>query len=110
MKPELKIEKITLQDGREIILETGLLAKQSHGSCVVRMGNTMLLATVVSSKEAKDGTIRKKFGISIDKNSVHVSYSVENAKIEIKFFFAVFSYFAYGFNSIRLPTFFSCCM
>ena len=55
MKPELKIEKITLQDGREIILETGLLAKQSHGSCVVRMGDTMLLATVVSSKEAKDG-------------------------------------------------------
>ncbi len=55
MKPELKIEKIALQDGREIILETGLLAKQSHGSCVVRMGDTMLLATVVSSKEAKDG-------------------------------------------------------
>ena len=55
MKPELKIEKITLQDGREIILETGLLAKQSHGSCVVRMGDTKLLATVVSSKEAKDG-------------------------------------------------------
>ncbi len=55
MKPELKIEKITLQDGREITLETGLLAKQSHGSCVVRMGKTMLLATVVSSKEAKEG-------------------------------------------------------
>ena len=55
MKPELKTEKITLQDGREIILETGLLAKQSHGSCVVRMGETMLLATVVSSKEAKEG-------------------------------------------------------
>ena len=55
MKPELKIEKITLQDGREITLETGLLAKQSHGSCVVRMGDTMLLATVVSSKEPKEG-------------------------------------------------------
>ena len=55
MKPELKIEKIALQDGREITLETGLLAKQSHGSCVVRMGDTMLLATVVSSKEAKEG-------------------------------------------------------
>ena len=38
-------------------------------------------------KEAKDGTIRKKFGISIDKNSVHGSDSVENAKIEIDFFF-----------------------
>jgi len=55
MKPELKTEKITLQDGREITLETGLLAKQAHGSCVVRMGKTMLLATVVSSKEAKEG-------------------------------------------------------
>ena len=38
-------------------------------------------------KEAKDGTIRKKYGISIDKNSVHGSDSVENAKIEIDFFF-----------------------
>ncbi len=55
MKPELKTEKITLQDGREITLETGLLAKQSHGSCVVRMGDSMLLATVVSSHEAKEG-------------------------------------------------------
>ena len=38
-------------------------------------------------KEAKEGTIRKKFGISIDKNSVHGSDSVDNAKIEINFFF-----------------------
>ncbi len=37
--------------------------------------------------EAKEGTIRKKFGISIDKNSVHGSDSIENAKIEINFFF-----------------------
>ena len=37
--------------------------------------------------EAEDGTIRKKYGISIDKNSVHGSDSVENAKIEIDFFF-----------------------
>ena len=37
--------------------------------------------------EAKEGTIRKKFGISIDKNSVHGSDSVDNAKIEINFFF-----------------------
>ena len=37
--------------------------------------------------EAKEGTIRKKYGISIDKNSVHGSDSVENAKIEIDFFF-----------------------
>ena len=37
--------------------------------------------------DAKEGTIRKKYGISIDKNSVHGSDSVENAKIEIDFFF-----------------------
>jgi|TARA_B110000114_G_scaffold78455_1_gene83111 nucleoside-diphosphate kinase len=38
-------------------------------------------------EEASEGTIRKKYGISIDKNSVHGSDSVENAKIEIDFFF-----------------------
>ena len=38
-------------------------------------------------KDAKDGTIRKKFGISIDKNSVHGSDSIKNAKNEIDFFF-----------------------
>ena len=38
-------------------------------------------------KDAEDGSIRQKYGISIDKNSVHGSDSVENAKIEIDFFF-----------------------
>ena len=38
-------------------------------------------------KKAGEGTLRKKFGISIDKNSVHGSDSLENAKIEINFFF-----------------------
>ena len=38
-------------------------------------------------KEAEEGTIRKLYGISIDKNSVHGSDSIENAKKEIKFFF-----------------------
>ena len=37
--------------------------------------------------DAEEGTIRKNYGISIDKNSVHGSDSVENAKIEIEFFF-----------------------
>ena len=45
------------------------------------------LMGATNPKEAKDGTIRKKYGISIDKNSVHGSDSVENAKIEINFFF-----------------------
>lgn len=44
-----------LGDGREISIETGRLAKQADGSVVVRMGDAMLLATVVSSKEAKPG-------------------------------------------------------
>ena len=45
------------------------------------------LMGATNPKDAKEGTIRKKFGISIDKNSVHGSDSVENAKIEIDFFF-----------------------
>ena len=45
------------------------------------------LMGATNPKDAKDGTIRKKFGMSIDKNSVHGSDSVENAKIEIDFFF-----------------------
>jgi len=44
-----------LADGRTITLETGKLAKQADGSVVVRMGNCMLLATVVSNPKAKDG-------------------------------------------------------
>ena len=45
------------------------------------------LMGATNPSEAKDGTIRNKYGISIDKNSVHGSDSVENAKIEIDFFF-----------------------
>ena len=50
------------------------------------VGNRELMGAT-NPKEAKEGTIRKKYGISIDKNSVHGSDSVENAKIEIDFFF-----------------------
>ncbi len=45
------------------------------------------LMGATNPKDAEEGTIRKKYGISIDKNSVHGSDSVENAKIEIDFFF-----------------------
>lgn len=55
MIPELKVETIQLADGREITLETGRLAKQAHGSVVVRMGKAMLLATVVSNYDVKEG-------------------------------------------------------
>lgn len=53
----IKEEKqiIQLDDGREISITTGRLAKQAHGSVEVRMGNTHLLATVVSSFEAREG-------------------------------------------------------
>ena len=48
--------------------------------------NTKLMGATDPSK-AEEGTIRKKYGVSIDKNSVHGSDSQENAKIEIDFFF-----------------------
>lgn len=48
-------KSITLPDGREITIETGKLAKQADGAVELRMGNTMLLATVCSAKEAGEG-------------------------------------------------------
>ena len=50
------------------------------------IGNRDLMGAT-NPEDAKEGTIRKKYGISIDKNSVHGSDSIENAKIEIDFFF-----------------------
>ena len=50
------------------------------------LGNRELMGAT-NPKDAEEGTIRKKYGISIDKNSVHGSDSLENAKIEIDFFF-----------------------
>jgi len=50
------------------------------------LGNRKLMGAT-NPKDAEEGTIRKKYGISIDKNSVHGSDSIENAKIEINFFF-----------------------
>ncbi len=58
---------------------------------VIEKNNAVLdnreIMGATNPSEAKEGTIRKKFGISIDKNSVHGSDSIENAKIEIDFFF-----------------------
>ena len=45
------------------------------------------LMGATNPKDAEEGTLRKKYGLSIDKNSVHGSDSVENAKIELDFFF-----------------------
>ena len=50
------------------------------------MDNRKLMGAT-DPKKAEDGTLRKKYGISIDKNSVHGSDSLDNAKIEIDFFF-----------------------
>ena len=50
------------------------------------LGNRELMGAT-NQNDAEEGTIRKKYGISIDKNSVHCSDSIENAKIEIDFFF-----------------------
>jgi hypothetical protein len=54
MKPSPVVRTIDLGDGRKVSIETGLLAKQADGSVIVRMGDTMLLATVVSAREAKE--------------------------------------------------------
>ena len=50
------------------------------------LGNRELMGAT-NPKDAEEGTIRKKYGISIDKNSVHGSDSIDNAKLEINFFF-----------------------
>ena len=55
-----------------------------HENAVLRNRDLM---GATNPKDAEEGTIRKKYGVSIDKNSVHGSDSVENAKIEIDFFF-----------------------
>ena len=55
MSPNAIKKSLKLSDGREITVETGKLAKQADGSVVVRMGDTMLLATIVSKEEAVEG-------------------------------------------------------
>ena len=55
MKPNPITIDVPLGKGRTVSIETGKLAKQADGSVVVRCGGTMLLATVVSAKEAKEG-------------------------------------------------------
>jgi len=55
MIPTPITQEIRLEDGRTITIETGKLARQAQGAVVVRMGNTMLLATVVSNYDAREG-------------------------------------------------------
>ena len=67
-------------------LSSGPIVVMVLGKEKAVLGNRELMGAT-NPKDAEDGTIRKKYGISIDKNSVHGSDSVENAKIEIGFFF-----------------------
>src|ERR671921_2475805 len=57
-------KKFDIGDGREVILETGRLARQADGSVTVRMGNSILLATVVATEEPKPG--QDFFPLSVD--------------------------------------------
>ena len=52
----IKEKNIDLGDGRIITLETGRMARQADGSVLLKMGKTMLLATVMAAKEAKEDT------------------------------------------------------
>ena len=56
MKPTVISKTCRLPDGREITIETGKLARQADGSVVLKMGNTMLLASVVANQEGKEGS------------------------------------------------------
>lgn len=56
--------KFTISDGREVIIETGRLARQADGSVTVRQGNCIILATVVASREPKEG--QSFFPLSVD--------------------------------------------
>ena len=69
----------------EYMTSAPILVQVLEGESAIAKNRELMGAT--NPKEAKEGTIRKKYGISIDKNSVHGSDSVENAKIEIDFFF-----------------------
>ncbi|MGD1894591.1 MAG: polyribonucleotide nucleotidyltransferase [Cyclobacteriaceae bacterium] len=64
MQPQAVTKEITLNDGRTITIETGKLARQADGAVVVRMGDTMLLATVVSAAEAREDA--SFFPLSVD--------------------------------------------
>ena len=98
MKKKIKLEKHEAEKFYEVHQSkpfyNDLCSYLSSGPIVVMIlerENAILenrkLMGATDPKKAEEGTIRKKYGISIDKNSVHGSDSPENAKIEIDFFF-----------------------
>ena len=77
-----KIKSVFVNKGFKIVKEKKIKLEKENAV----LGNRELMGAT-KPEDAAEGTIRKKYGISIDKNSVHGSDSVENAKIEIDFFF-----------------------
>jgi polyribonucleotide nucleotidyltransferase len=75
MNYELITNTIDRGDGRPITIETGKLAKQAHGSVVVRQGDTMLLATVVAAEEAKEGIDFYPLRLNTVKNTLPLGVS-----------------------------------
>ena len=79
------VDKPFFGDLVNFITSGPVVAMEVQGENVVAQIRNLMGAT--NPKDAVEGTIRKKYGISIDKNSVHGSDSIDNAKIEIDFFF-----------------------
>ena len=79
-----ELEEINEQQERMITVYENEIKQLEKENAII--ANRELMGAT-NPKEAKEGTIRKKYGISIDKNSVHGSDSLENSKIEINFFF-----------------------
>ena len=69
---------IKLDNGREISLSTGKLAKQAHGSVELRMGKTHILATVVSNFDAKEGVDFFHLQLITEKNLLQMADFLED--------------------------------
>ena len=78
-------DKPFFQDLVSYMTSEPIIVQVLEGENAISRNREIMGAT--NPEEAEEGTIRKKYGISIDKNSVHGSDSLENAKIEINFFF-----------------------
>ena len=83
----LKEKKIQIEKPEAEIFYKVHETKPFYNDLCAYLSSGPIVVMILEKKNAEDGTIRKTYGISIDKNSVHGSDSVENAKIEIEFFF-----------------------
>ena len=82
---EIHKDRPFFNDLVDFMISGPVVVQVFEGDNAVKLNRDVMGAT--NPNDAEEGTIRKKYGISIDKNSVHGSDSVENAKIEIDFFF-----------------------